>query len=142
MTMLKRLLAIGLIAVVSVTGCGGGGPEIVEIEGTVTRNGKPVPNLRIYFVPTDGRPSWGISDAAGRFVLDYDYDYDGAKVGTHKVWVQDAGGEVDPTLAMSGAPRPKRNPEMAEILAKYGQDKSQLTVEVKKADRNFELKLD
>ena len=62
----------------------------MTIEGTVTRNGNPVPNVRIYFVPSDGRPSWGIRMPQGRFVLDYDYDYDGAKVGTHKVWILDA----------------------------------------------------
>lgn len=136
------LRAAILIGLAVLGGCGGGGPEIVAIEGTVTRKGKPVPNVRIYFVPTDGRPSWGDSDAAGHFVLDYDYDYDGAKVGTHKVYIVDLGGNVDPTLAMSGGAKAKRNPEMAEILAKYGQDNSQLTVEVKKADRNFQLKLD
>lgn len=136
------VLTVMLLALVSLSGCGSGGPEIVEIEGTVTRNGKPVPNVRIYFAPEEGRPSWGVSDANGRFVLDYDYDHDGAKVGKHKVWIQDESGNIDPTLAMSGAPRPKRNPEMDEIVEKYGKDKSQLTVEVKKADRNFELKLD
>jgi hypothetical protein len=135
-------LAASFMAAFGFGGCGPGGPEIVEIEGTVTHNGKPVPNLRIYFAPTDGRPSWGISDAEGKFVLDYDYDYDGAKVGTHKVWVIDEGANVDPTLAMSGAPRPKRDPAMAEILEKYGKDKSQLTVEVKKRDKSFQLKLD
>jgi hypothetical protein len=135
---LSRVLAVLLV----IAGCGRGGPEIVPIEGTVTRNGNPVPNIRIYFQPTGGRPSWGDSDAQGRFVLDYDYDYDGAKVGTHKVWIVDLGGNVDPTLAMSGGAKPKRNPELAEILAKYGQETSQLTVEVKKADRNFQLKLD
>jgi hypothetical protein len=142
--MMNRLawLAAGFVAALGFVACGPSGPQIVEIEGTVTRNGKPVPNIRIYFAPTNGRPSWGISDAEGHFVLDYDYDYDGAKVGTHKVWVLDESANVDPTLAMSGAGRPKRNPEMAEILAKYSKDKSELTVEVKKADKNFQLKLD
>jgi len=126
----------------AIAGCGSGGPEIVPIEGTVTHNGKPVPNVRIYFAPSDGRPSWGISDANGRFVMEYDLDHKGAKVGTHKVWILDESANVDPTAAMSGAPRPKRNPDMADILAKYGQNNSQLTVEVKKADRNFQLKLD
>jgi hypothetical protein len=138
----RALFAAGIVASFCVIGCGPSGPEIVEIEGTVTHNGKPVPNLRIYFMPTDGRPSWGDSDDSGHYVLDYDLDYDGAKVGTHKVWVVDMGANVDPTLAMSGAARPKRNPEMAEILEKYGKDKSQLTVEVKKRDKNFQLKLD
>jgi hypothetical protein len=49
---------------------------------------------------------------------------------------------IDPTAAMSGAPRPKRSPAIAEIADKYGRAKSKLKVEVKKADRNFELKLD
>src|SRR5438132_13614211 len=96
--------AASLLVIGYIVGCGRGGPEIVPIEGTVTTTGEPVPNLRIYFVPTDGRPSWAISDQNGHFVLDYDADHDGAKVGTHTVFVQDAGADVDPTAAMSGAP--------------------------------------
>ena len=123
-------------------GCGRGGPEIVPIEGTVTHNGEPVPNLRIYFVPTEGRPSWAVSDAKGHFVMDYDADHDGAKVGTHKVWVIDESSNIDPTAAMSGGARPKRAPANAAVADKYGREKSTLEVEVKKADRNFQLKLD
>jgi hypothetical protein len=129
-------------ALVLVAGCGRGGPQIVPIEGTVTHKGEPVPNIRIYFVPTDGRPSWAISDASGRFKLDYDADHDGAKVGTHSVWILDESGNVDETVAMSGGPRPKRNPAIRQLAEKYGREKSTLTVEVSKADRNFELKLD
>jgi hypothetical protein len=129
-------------AVLLLAGCNRGVPEIVEIEGTVTHNGQPVPNLRIYFMPTSGRGSHGTSDENGRFVLDYDYDYDGAKVGTHTVWIVDLGSNIDPTAAMSGAPRAKRTPEMAAILAKYGQGVSELKVEVTKPDKNFQLKLD
>ncbi len=132
----------GLLLTTLILGCGRGGPEIVPIEGTVTHNGEPVPNLRIYFVPTDGRPSWAISDANGRFVLDYDIDHDGAKVGTHTIWVLDESSNVDATAAMSGAPRPKRSPAISQIVEKYGREKSTLQVEVKKADRNFQLKLD
>jgi hypothetical protein len=136
-----RLWASLIIAVAS-AGCGRGGPEIVPIEGTVTHNGEPVPNLRIYFVPTDGRPSWAVSDARGHFALDYDPEHRGAKVGTHTVWVLDESSNIDPTAAMSGAARPKRSPAVAQIVDKYGQGKSKLQVEVKKADRNFQLKLD
>src|SRR5690349_4649844 len=121
-------------------GCTSGGPEIVPIEGTVTHNGEPVPGLRIYFVP-EGRPSWGVSDEKGHFELSYDRGRPGAKVGTHKVWIQDESGNVDPTAAMSGGARPKRNPVAAEVADKYSQKNSTLKIEVKKADRNFQLKL-
>jgi hypothetical protein len=140
--MMSRALWATLMFLVSAAGCGRGGPEIVPIEGTVTHNGEPVPNLRIYFVSIDGRPSWGDSDSNGHFALDYDGQNKGAKVGTHKIWVFDLSTNVDPTAAMSGSARPNRSPVVGEIVQKYGQGKSTLEVEVKKADRNFQLKLD
>ena len=133
--------ALWIAAAILLGGCTRGGPEVVPIEGTVTHNGEPVPNVRIYFVP-DGRPSWAISDEKGHFILNYDENRKGAKVGAHRVWIVDETGNVDPTVAMSGGPRPKRSPAIAEIAAKYGKDKSDLKFEIKKADRNFQLKLD
>jgi hypothetical protein len=139
----STFLSLGLLAAALIGGCGPRGPEIVPIEGTVTHNGQPVPNVRIYFIPTEGRFSWAISDQNGHFVLDYDPEHRGAKVGPHTVTVQDAGADIDPTAAMSGAPRPKKSPGIAKIIEKYGnKDTSPLQVEVKKADRNFQLKLD
>ncbi len=138
---LSRLLTLLCLSLL-LLGCSRGGPEVVPIEGTVTHNGEPVPSLRVYFVPTDGRPSWAISDQNGRFKLDYDAEHTGAKVGTHTIWVLDESSNVDPTVAMSGGARPKRSPAINEIVAKYGREKSTLQVEVKKADRNFQLKLD
>lgn len=137
----SRPLAL-LVSLLLFAGCVDSGPKIVPIEGTVTHKGQPVPNVRIYFVPTDGRPSWAISDENGHFALDYDQEHDGAKVGTHKVWIVDESGNVDPTVAMSGGPRPKRNPATRELADKYGKDKSTLQVEVTKADRNFQLQLE
>ena len=140
---MSSILWTVVIAAMLAAGCGPRGPEIVPIEGTVTHNGEPVPNLRIYFMPTDGRPSWAISDASGHFVLDYDPEHRGAKVGTHTVWILDESSNVDPTVAMSGgAARPKRSPAIGQIVEKYGREKSTLQVEVKKTDRNFQLKLD
>lgn len=139
---MTRVVRAALLIAIYAAGCGRGGPEIVPIEGVVTHKGEPVPNLRIYFIPTDGRPSWAVSDASGRFALDYDPDHRGAKVGTHTVWVLDESTNLDPTATMSGAPRPKRSPAIAQIMEKYGREKSTFQVEVKKAERNFQLKLD
>jgi hypothetical protein len=141
---MKSVSSLGTVLLVGIfaAGCGGGGPQIVPIEGVATHNGEPVPNIRIYFVPTDGRPSWGITDETGRFKLDYDPEHTGAKVGTHTVWVLDEGSNIDPTAAASGAARPKRSSSIGEIVGKYGREKSTLQVEIKKADRNYQLKLD
>jgi len=131
----------GILLALFLLGCTRSGPQIVPIEGTITHKGKPVPNVRIYFVP-DGRPSWAISDTQGHFKLNYDEQHDGAKVGTHQVWIIDESGNVDPTLAMSGGPLPKRNPAIRELALKYSQQNSPLKVEVTKADRNFRLELE
>ena len=138
--MFRAALLVLVMSAAFFTGCRGSGPEVVEIEGTVTHNGKPVPNLMIYFVPENGRPSWGRSDEQGRFVLDYDYDFDGAKVGKHTVYVMDAN-NMDPTARPVGGS--KKSPEMAAVLAKYGKlETSPMKVEIKSADKNFQLKLD
>jgi hypothetical protein len=139
---MKRFVCSLIFASGLLFGCTRGGPQIVPIEGTVTRNGAPIPDLMIYFQPMQGRPSWAISDSNGRFVLDYDPDYDGAVVGNHTVWVLENPNRNDPML-LEGKPRPKRSAEMQAVLDKYGKvDTSPLKVEINKADRNFQLKLD
>lgn len=137
---MRAWILFGLASLV--VGCGSRGPQIVPIEGTVTHKGQPVPNIRIYFAPTDGRPSWAISDANGRFKLEYDPEHAGAKVGTHSISILDESGNVDETALMSGGSRPKRNPAVRELADKYSREKSTLQVEVTKADRNFKLELE
>src|SRR5262245_56440785 len=69
-------------------GCGGGA-GVVKVTGTLTYKGTPVTNAYIDFVPADGqRPSWGATDAQGRFALEYDEKTKGAAVGKHKVSVR------------------------------------------------------
>jgi len=138
----SMILLAGLWVLAGAGGCNKGGPELVPVAGTVTHNGQPVPNLRIIFQPEHGRISWGSSDASGHFVLHYDADHEGAKVDNHTVYVAEEGANVDPTAAMAGVKIQKRSPELAAAIAKYGPDKSTLKVEVKKADRNVQLKLD
>src|SRR5262249_54770418 len=77
-----------IAVVATISGCGDGGPRVVPVTGTVTRNGKPVPNLFINFMPEAGRPSWGHSDEQGQFTLEYDRERKGAEVGKHKVFVK------------------------------------------------------
>jgi hypothetical protein len=135
-------LWLALATIFCCLGCTRSGPKVVAIEGTVTHDGQPLPDLMIYFQPASGRPSWAISDKAGHFALDYDPDYDGAVVGNHTVWVLENPNASDPLLTQ-GKPKQKRSAEMQVVLDKYGSvEKSPYKVEVKKADRNFQLKLD
>lgn len=145
MTKLLGFTALGLLAALLLGGCKGEGPEIVPVSGTVTHLGKPVPNLKIYFVPTTGRPSWGHSNAEGKFTLDYDEDHDGALVDTHTVWVLFEPHPSSPQEEMQWQARggPAKPAGLNEILAKYGNgETSPKKVEITAAVSDLKLELD
>ncbi len=80
--------------VLLVTVCGCSAPEtpFAPVEGTVTRNGRPVPHAQvIFFAEEDGHGprSTAITDEAGHFRLAADDGRDGAPVGHHRVCVVD-----------------------------------------------------
>jgi len=137
---MKLLRLTGLLACLLVlAGCGG--QKVVPVKGTVTRDGKPVRNLFLNFVPDEGRPSWGMTDEEGRFTLKYDDKQDGAQVGMHTVRVQwrPRNPKEDPTLN----PAARKPAELDAILAKYGQETTTpLRIEISAAKSEIELKLD
>ena len=85
------MLAIFSIAF---TGCGKG-YKLVEVAGTVTYDGKPVPKLRVSFSPEPigddysvGPYSKGVTNDQGQFTLKTRYNDNGAIVGKHKLSFQ------------------------------------------------------
>jgi hypothetical protein len=137
-------LLLTFLSLGSFTGCGRA--DVVPVKGQVTRGGQPVGNVVVWFTPSEGRPSWALTDSAGKFELDYSREYKGAKVGKHRVTVKYEPRPADPgeeQMILSGQkPRPTRPPEMDAILAKYGPGVSQLDIEISKAEDNLEIKLD
>jgi hypothetical protein len=111
------------------------GPEVVPVTGTVTRNGKPVPGVMINFMPEDGRPSWAITDAEGRYELQYSKSYTGGLVGKHKVFV---GYDANPDGSA-----PALNEEQQEIVKKYGnRTTSPLDIEIQEKGQIIDIRLD
>lgn len=130
-----------LLGIIALFGCGRRGPEIVDVTGTVTRGGEPVANLEIHFVPDEGRPSWGLTDAQGHFTLNYSRDRDGAVVGRHRVFVKYM--PHDPEIEFAISQGNYEFPAGIEsIEAKYGSlDNTPLEFELED-DADLELKLD
>jgi len=138
-----------LSALFALAGCSKGDyPEMARVTGTVAYKGKPVPNIMVNFMPTEGRPSWGKTDANGKFEMVYDEDYKGVKMGHHKVYFTPAAFTID-----GGASKKSRKAiaeatgltpeEMLEIRSKYGSEEvTKLEVDVKKDPQVLDLKLD
>lgn len=87
-----NLIALTLFAVSLSALAGCGDSSISPVSGTVTFDGKPVPNLRLVFSPEPigdnyavGPFSTGKTDADGRFTLETRHGDQGAFVGMHKV---------------------------------------------------------
>jgi hypothetical protein len=147
---LRVAALVTLPILLALAGCGKGDyPAMARVTGTVTYKGKPVPNMMVNFMPTAGRPSWGKTDAAGKFEMIYDEDYKGVKMGHHKVYF------TPPATATIGGPATKAArkaiaeavgltpEEMADIRSKYGLEEStKLEVDVTKDPQDFDLKLD
>jgi hypothetical protein len=135
--------AAGLLALtctLSLSGCSHEGPKVVAVSGTATHNGAPIPNVELTFHPAVGRPSWGFTDEAGHFSLNYTRDQDGAVVGKHKVTVR-AKPPGSPEEEFSG--RSSAPPYMAELREKYGDAAdSPLEIDIQEAVSDLEIKLD
>ena len=127
----------GLGAMLLAAGCSDG-PKIVEVSGTATHQGKPVPNLLVNFEPENGRSSWGVTDQNGRFTLEYDATRKGAVVGTHHVTAMYRATGIEDEVGKS-----KETAAHKAIQVKYGDPQvSQLKIPITKATSSLELKLD
>lgn len=127
----------------SVLAAGCGGEKLVRVSGTATRHGKPVPNLVINFTPEKGLRSYALTDQEGKFNMIYTNGQEGVIIGTHKVWVQlQTTGSKEDKEHQRRLAKQQNDPEIAQILRKYGKaDTTPLTVEAKE-DRELNLTLD
>jgi len=128
--------ACGLIlaSLVCLSGCSKGGPEFAEVEGTVTLNGKPLPNVEVVFMSEllDGKgkanpASTSYTDEQGHYSLWCNQaDTGGAVVGTYRVCVNDIAAMPlpamefgdDPVAAKAHRPGPLRVPSRYSSSAK------------------------
>jgi hypothetical protein len=136
------LLWVAPLLLVVLAGCGGGGPKIVKVSGTLSYKGKPVTNASLDFMPEHGRPSWGKTDEAGRFTLSYDRTREGAVVGKHKVSVKMRPTTVEEQKAVMMGKRPPMSPEMVTFFDKYSPQKSKLEVQIDDNTKDLKLDLD
>jgi hypothetical protein len=135
-----RALAFALAACFLLAGCGTSG--VVPVSGTLTYKGKPITNAIVHFVPENGRPSMGETDASGRFTLTYDPQTKGAQVGKHKVFVMhNAVADASLPGTIPGE-APKMSAELKEFFNKYSGDKSKVEVQIDKATNDLKLEWD
>jgi hypothetical protein len=137
---MPRASALTLLACVLLAGCSGS--NVVPVSGTVTYKGQPVPNAYVHFVPENGRPSMGETDANGKFTLTYDPENKGAERGKHRVFFQhNPLADASRPGAIPGETPPLAN-EWKEFFTKYGPDRSTLKFDITTSTSDLKLELD
>jgi hypothetical protein len=116
------------------SGCGSSGrPDLAQVSGTITMDGKPLPDAQVVFSPADGRPSTGATDASGKYSLTYIRDVKGAVLGTHSVRIT--------TVPKSTSDQDGVAPVIDPIPAKYNVN-TMLTGEVKSGENTVDFPLE
>jgi len=124
------LSCLSLYLISQTVGCGG--PTTVDITGTVTLDGKPLPKAMVNFEAKEGRSAGGITDEQGKYQLKYSGDTTGCAPGSYIVRISTITGEFGP----NGDPL-----EEKELVPSKFNAKSTLTAEVSKDSNpiNFDL---
>jgi hypothetical protein len=94
-----------MMLALSAWGCArGDGPELGSVRGTVSLDGKPITNASVTFWLGTGRPSVGVTDAAGRYELRFTVNQTGALIGEHRVYISTAVPQQDETTPAERIP--------------------------------------
>jgi hypothetical protein len=143
---------VGLVTVLTLSGCRKSPPPVVEVEGTVLLDGKPLPQAQVEFAPQLSNfgaelNSTGITDDKGHFTLTCSLGgQSGAVVAKHRVLVTEP-----PTPDEYRSQDPKTLARYKQYLEKltnrpipaaYGNlAKTPLVVEVKAGQKTYDLNL-
>lgn len=121
-----RVLLSSLLSVLflGVVGCSGSTdqPELAEVTGVVTLDGKPISGVNVLFQPEAGRAAVGMTDEEGRYELEYLYGVSGCKIGMNTV----------------GFDWPPDSPNMVAIPAKHT-GANAFKFDVKPGDNVFDI---
>lgn len=145
------MLAINVWVVsLAVCGCGSGDdrPELGQVTGTITMDGKPLAGTVVVFSPDNGRPARGKTDAEGKYELTYIGQTRGAKIGHHRVEIapnEEGEDESEIEAATAGesttTPTTPVKPRKNSVPARYNVN-SVLEADVKAGENQFDFKLE
>ena len=92
---LSLAVTLLVVSLLTMSGCGNGRPKLIKVTGKVTLDGKPLEGAAILFQPKVSgekagfqRPSTGVTDAGGQFIVRTYESGDGLPYGEYLVGIQ------------------------------------------------------
>lgn len=140
-----------LVVLVATVGCGGpvadySMVDLVNGQGVVTLDGKPLANAVITFDDqTDGTFSYALTDADGKYVLQFDSEMKGVKTGKKVVRISTTrkilGLNSKPGQAPEGEDGTAPKGPSGELVPERYNKKSELTAEVVQGTTQYDFAL-
>jgi hypothetical protein len=125
----RQLRLFGIYVALCAVGCSSGpstdysAVDLSQVSGTITRDGQPLAGARVRFFAEDGLTfSHGVTDAAGRYTLQFDSAQSGTQKGKKTVRITSGGGgdpeegEEAPAKASDDTIPPEYNTESKLIV--------------------------
>lgn len=133
-----KLIAIALSCV---CGCGSEGPDVVDVQGRITKGGQPVSHVVLQISPPTGRPSTARTDADGRFRPEFSQQIPhGVMQGKCRISIQVVRESIDKPVDLND---PKYHPETKAIIQHFGDWRtSPLQIEVTHKQPEIAIELD
>jgi hypothetical protein len=130
-------------------GCGGlsDQPELGQVTGTITLDGKPLSGIAVVFQPESGRPAKGTTDAKGVYELTYIRQTKGTKVGPNRVEIApsedgDVEAEELANVDEEGTATTQRSDARKPAIPIRYNVRSELKADVKAGKNTFDFKLE
>ncbi len=110
------------LLILTVLGCrGGSGPELVDVRGSLSRQGQPLGGYTLQFVPDSGRPSQATTESDGSFRAQYTSELPGVVPGRHRVIILSyRSTDPDIELAIDEGRFQDLPPDVGHVLQTYG----------------------
>ncbi len=126
------VVSSGCLVMLAGCGQGSGVPTLHQVNGTLTINGKPAPDLNVVMHVEGNRPSSGLTDANGKFTMYYTSTQTGVVAGENYITLSPANGDTELF------PIPE---EFKEVVERYGEGTKAFKMDIDKDYENFELNL-
>ena len=141
------MLIVAGISMLFQPGCGrpSDQPDLGEVTGTVTLDGKPLSGVAVVFQPESGRPARGMTDAEGKYELTYIRETKGTKVGPNRVEIapsEDGEAEESENTDEESKPAAKASKSGKPTIPARYNVRSELKADVKAGKNTFDFKLE
>ena len=141
MARVTSLSAWSGVLLTAALGCDSKGPQVVDVQGRITKGGEPVAHALVHFRPSSGRPSSGRTDSDGNYRLSFSQSIPyGALVGSHRVNFGMEQGSIDEPADPRNA---KYHSDFVDILRTCGRyESTPVVVEVAPKSKRLDIELD